>query len=818
MVGARLDVDPLSMQASQSYPSPTAAQIGEGVGPFFANQQRLSPPDHLHLSAAPLARNALDEGPDVVTGAPHDHTVVGGHPTSPSQLARAGLDPVHDPAFGDPTAPRKRSKVSRACDECRRKKIRCDATSESGLEQCSSCKRVGTRCQFSRVPMKRGPSKGYIKELADRLNTLENSIQPNPHADLQYAAVSAGATSPRPSDGFSPPPPHGSSSFRKRTHSVSDGLQTNYMQSLPQRTTSERLPSIGGWTPESGRHLPHPADLSSSFRAPYTVNGIAQPFWRQGAPEMGRRASVNMPYEATDPRPGELNSDTILEWDEKTIDEYYRIIHPCFPLLAHDKARLRSRLANCPVTAREAFLEALDAAVRSFPSSNLPPTRDFQSTKKAADLIFQSQYESIATRTFSTSLIYLQTLLLMVLEADNHGPATMRGQLGPPRAVWIGSAVGLAYNMRLHTIRCRTEGDADTDEKIARRNWWNLVILDRWHACSTSSPLFISDTNVVLLPEDQWLLGDSTFHLTRLSCIIGHLAEIFVAAEETLAPSSSSAPLIGKLLNGEIERFRESIDPVIGSLNLVNLCYWHVRLLMKRHSPTSEPLDLLAPAERMAAILNSNTTTITPLNHHFAALATLTLVQLADIPETSRGAWKGIEDLHEALDKRRGFSAREDSTGWDSAIRDLILKKKHQKQTGGSGPLANHAGLQHLADLAVSGTGTGSAAAERNTGASSATNNGGGVGLGLTGEGSSGAVTNNGTTTTNAAAPPLPSGGGPASTTGSTTSTGTPALATRGKETRASTSSNGSVILDAPFDPTRLTRYGYLTALVQDGR
>ena len=57
-------------------------------------------------------------------------------------------------------APRKRSKVSRACDECRRKKIRCDATGEPGDEQCSSCKRVGTRCQFSRVPMKRGPSKG----------------------------------------------------------------------------------------------------------------------------------------------------------------------------------------------------------------------------------------------------------------------------------------------------------------------------------------------------------------------------------------------------------------------------------------------------------------------------------------------------------------------------------------------------------------------------------------------------------------------------------------------------------------------------------
>jgi hypothetical protein len=58
-------------------------------------------------------------------------------------------------------APRKRSKASRACDECRRKKIKCDATSETGDVQCSNCRRVSAHCQFSRVPMKRGPSKGY---------------------------------------------------------------------------------------------------------------------------------------------------------------------------------------------------------------------------------------------------------------------------------------------------------------------------------------------------------------------------------------------------------------------------------------------------------------------------------------------------------------------------------------------------------------------------------------------------------------------------------------------------------------------------------
>ena len=70
-------------------------------------------------------------------------------------LVQAGYSAVSD---GIP--PRKRSKVSRACDECRRKKIKCDAVSETGDQSCSNCRRSSTTCLFSRVPQKRGPSKG----------------------------------------------------------------------------------------------------------------------------------------------------------------------------------------------------------------------------------------------------------------------------------------------------------------------------------------------------------------------------------------------------------------------------------------------------------------------------------------------------------------------------------------------------------------------------------------------------------------------------------------------------------------------------------
>nr|CDI55139.1 c6 finger domain [Melanopsichium pennsylvanicum 4] len=99
---------------------------------------------------------------------------------------------------------RKRLRISRACDECRRRKTRCDIVGafpgESGhpltisgavpplqpnqepkghmfiLQPCMNCRRSQVTCSYSKRPLKRGPSKGYIKDLERRLNSLESQI------------------------------------------------------------------------------------------------------------------------------------------------------------------------------------------------------------------------------------------------------------------------------------------------------------------------------------------------------------------------------------------------------------------------------------------------------------------------------------------------------------------------------------------------------------------------------------------------------------------------------------------------------------------
>jgi len=119
------------------------------------------------LQAMPNQDPSLHSDPNLQNVMPHPeaaqaHHYVENPPPPPSHLpphVQMGMPQSHQYSV-DNIPPRKRSKVSRACDECRRKKVKCDAPSEGGDEPCSNCRRSAIRCLFSRVPQKRGPSKG----------------------------------------------------------------------------------------------------------------------------------------------------------------------------------------------------------------------------------------------------------------------------------------------------------------------------------------------------------------------------------------------------------------------------------------------------------------------------------------------------------------------------------------------------------------------------------------------------------------------------------------------------------------------------------
>lgn len=195
---------------------------------------------------------------------------------------------------------------------------------------------------------------------------------------------------------------------------------------------------------------------------------------------------------------------------------YYRLIHPTIPLLSHSKSRLHSRLIQAPHSLRKALLGAIDCAVRTH-SSGRPEDGGENRTHIATKLINTSQYEDPLPRTFAHSLMYIQCLLLMAVEADNHGLTLTRGRGGSSPSEWLGRAIGAASQLKLNVAAPGDQysQESDGDNKLGRRIWWIMFILDRWYATSTSSALQLPNDSSALTVEDEGLLGSSTFQSAR---------------------------------------------------------------------------------------------------------------------------------------------------------------------------------------------------------------------------------------------------------------------------------------------------------------
>jgi hypothetical protein len=161
----------------------------------------------------------------------------------------------------------------------------------------------------------------YIKELADRLNTLEGAMQSGEIP--QFGPLHHESASRRGSNEYSPPPNIDVSQQRKRTFStISSDFSPLYQ---PQR------PSVGWAPPEPSRHLPPPASVyqisppvsaeqsQHLFRPThYSPNGLApQPTWRKASDSAIRPGSFEQIAQAE-----QIQADLNVEWDDSIIDEY----------------------------------------------------------------------------------------------------------------------------------------------------------------------------------------------------------------------------------------------------------------------------------------------------------------------------------------------------------------------------------------------------------------------------------------------------------------------------------------------------------------
>lgn len=155
--------------------------------------------------------------------------------------------------------------------------------------------------------------------------------------------------------------------------------------------------------------------------------------------------------------------------------------------------------------------------------------------------------------------------------------------------------------------------------------------------------------------------------------------------------------LLGRALRGELQRFRESTEQYFGTLKHVHLAYLHVKLLSDRHLETniSNTKAIMSGAFKTISLLATDQNRASPLTHHFAALATITLAEVIDRdPQPIGDALQLLQSNLENGQVQYPYGVANNRPAWSTAI-SAFISKKAGSAIGGRG------GLQHLADAAV---------------------------------------------------------------------------------------------------------------------
>jgi hypothetical protein len=148
----------------------------------------------------------------------------------------------------------------------------------------------------------------YIKELADRLNTLEGAMQAGEIP--QFTSLHHEGGSRPGSNEYSPPP---NMDQRKRTFSsISNEFSSPAYQA--------QRPSVGWSSAEASRQLPPPNysgdQAQSGFRTHYSPNGLApQAVWSNAPDTLRTNASFGSMGQADQSYP-----DHKVDWDDSLIN------------------------------------------------------------------------------------------------------------------------------------------------------------------------------------------------------------------------------------------------------------------------------------------------------------------------------------------------------------------------------------------------------------------------------------------------------------------------------------------------------------------
>ncbi|KAJ2956678.1 hypothetical protein NQZ79_g7498 [Umbelopsis isabellina] len=493
----------------------------------------------------------------------------------------------------------KRVRVSRACDTCRRKKIRCDFDNMQGGQSCSTCMNSGWECTFNEVAKKRGPPKGYIDSLEDRLKKMERLLENIAQSGNASATAALkegfGRSDSETSDAFhndndsqpspvqneQPPiqnikaaePPQKQSPPKRKLSDTERFVCGAPVRSNPEDATLSPASMIGTALENNkvckyigssaGIHMLHPdgADKQEiSF-------GTKKMFFQVDDKERNGHLSDRGAFVVRDQYDFEHARDL-----EAAQMEMQGALPPKDLIDVLVKTFFDHAMVNYPVISKKEFMDAFEGKTKPAPSRmlmnamfcvacrhlkadhpvlkrhNLDPKRLFKLFTDRAAMAFTQQY-------FNPNVSTIQALLLVTTN-PNYTPH------GNPNWIWCGMAVRMAQDIGFH--RCNGAfAVTPAQEDFAKRLWWTIYCNDRWTCAMWGRPLGISDADGDTEKPEVKTQEDETFiEYIKLSEIVGEvLRRLYSAKARSMAHGTKEVESVIEFLRGMLNEWRKNLPP-----------------------------------------------------------------------------------------------------------------------------------------------------------------------------------------------------------------------------------------------------------------
>ncbi|KAG8883115.1 hypothetical protein FRB97_007252 [Tulasnella sp. 331] len=531
-------------QQMYSGPPPYARTFSQSDGSYAS-----LPSTPVGADLAPPAIAALSTTEAVASGPSNSNSPVIMPAVAPGQGKRKRKDPPKktvatvgvtsaSPAAGvssqceDDDADKKRTKTQRACDPCRRKKIRCDVIEGTDPPICAHCKQYHYDCTFflpiSETRFKKKKMEEAMAAAGVGGAGASGSANIHSNANAHHHLAMAPNAGPAPStsattESMSPRDAIVSGSGSSMTKDVkilgptSLSFILHSTPSIPVRTFQNydaryhQTWEVG----KSGDGFIKVRDNTSPPSSSHGVDKDGSGVMKGGNPSTSSQAVADFP----------LSRDMLAT----LINDYFREIYPQFPVIT--EAEFLSNPSPPPVLLYA--ICSVAAARRSVPKEV------FESLRAAVNQIIRAD-DVLST----ASIVNVQALLILGMSGDVH------------------SAIRMAQDLGL----CRAEAVKKNIES-RRRIWGACVVADRWYGACFGHPFMIDvlDCDVRLpTPDDP---NNAALAETKPQCYLAEMIKLSILLGKVTKTIYSPSGLvhatdtsISRLL-AELDHWKSSLHP-----------------------------------------------------------------------------------------------------------------------------------------------------------------------------------------------------------------------------------------------------------------